>query len=381
MVFDAEKNIFKTNPKVSLTDKIEVEIGDSKQPDFKPQFKVMRWDNEVNFSMRAVADEGTIIEKDGKVEYKTKDFDIHQYEVEIGEDGGFEFEWVLSKKPTSNVFTATIQTKELDFLYQPPLSPEEIAQGSVRPDNVIGSYAVYHKSKRDNIVGGNEYKTGKFCHIYRPEAIDANGNKIWCDLHIDTQAGLLTVTVPQIWLDNAVYPVKVDPTFGYTSAGATALQDTSNTIYCSNVNNSSISGEVSSVSVYAKANPNTSSNNFRAIIYKASDNTRRGDVSVTKNINTTLQWWDVSWVGRPLLSSSDTYYPSIHHDGVTASFFFEIYYDSGTSGDSKSMVDSFADGSPNTVTLTNSSNIYSIYATYTEFSPPQAPVSAPWLRA
>lgn len=37
-------NIYKLEPSIKVTDKIEVEIGDSKQPDFKPQVKIMRWD-------------------------------------------------------------------------------------------------------------------------------------------------------------------------------------------------------------------------------------------------------------------------------------------------------------------------------------------------
>lgn len=40
-------NIYKLEPSTKVTDKIEVEIGDSKQPDFKPQVKIMRWNNEV----------------------------------------------------------------------------------------------------------------------------------------------------------------------------------------------------------------------------------------------------------------------------------------------------------------------------------------------
>jgi len=206
----------KQNP----ADKIEVEIGDSKQPDFKPQFKVMRWDNEVNFSMRAEEQPNAqVLQEDGKIKYITTDYEVHQYEKpDVSEDGGFEFEWVLNSPPSSNVLTATVQSKELSFYYQPPLTKEEIAEGAFRPDNVIGSYAVYHSSKSNNVVGGMEYKTGKAFHIYRPKAIDANGIETWCDLNIADV--LLTVTVPQIFLDNATYPVTVDPTFGYTTAGA-----------------------------------------------------------------------------------------------------------------------------------------------------------------
>jgi len=42
-------NTYFAEPKDDPKDKISVEIGDSKQKDFYPQLKVMRWDNEVNF--------------------------------------------------------------------------------------------------------------------------------------------------------------------------------------------------------------------------------------------------------------------------------------------------------------------------------------------
>ena len=195
----------KSNPK----DRIQVEIGDSKQPDFKPQFKVSRWDNEVNFSMRAEEKAGaTHVVEDGVSKYKTADIEVHQYEKpDAGEDGGFEFEWVLNKKPKSNVLRTTIQHKGLDFFYQPALTTEEIERGSSRPENVTGSYAVYHKTNRNNATGGNEYKTGKAFHIYRPHAIDANGVQVWCDLNITE--GELTVTVPEDFFNKASYPIKV----------------------------------------------------------------------------------------------------------------------------------------------------------------------------
>jgi len=86
---------------------------------------------------------------------------------------------------------------------------------------VVGSYAVYHSTKRNNIVGGMEYQTGKAFHIYRPHAVDADGVKVWCEL--DITEGELTVTVPEDFLNKASYPVVVDPTFGYSSVGASSF--------------------------------------------------------------------------------------------------------------------------------------------------------------
>jgi len=222
--FTLSANTLSRTVKDNPADRIEVEIGDSKQPDFKSQFKIKRWDNEVNFSMRAIEEAGaTMVEEDDKVKYKGKEIEVHQYEKpDAGEDGGFEFEWVLNKKPKSNVLRTTIQHKGLDFFYQPALTAEEIEQGASRDENVVGSYAVYHKTKKDNIVGGIEYKTGKAFHIYRPHAVDAKGLKVWCEL--DITDGELTVTVPEDFLNKASYPVVVDPTFGYTSVGGSSLQ-------------------------------------------------------------------------------------------------------------------------------------------------------------
>lgn len=219
--FALENNTLSKEARSDPKDKIEVEIGDSRQPDFKPQFKIKRWDNEVNFSIRAKEHPDATVDIDrGVVKYITPDVEVHQYEKpDAGEYGGFEFEWVLKKKPESNVLRTTIQHKGLDFFYQPALSAEEIKQGASRPENVIGSYAVYHQTKRDNIVDGMEYKTGKAFHIYRPHAVDADGVQVWCDLNI--AEGELTVTVPEDFLSNAKYPVVVDPTIGYTTQGAT----------------------------------------------------------------------------------------------------------------------------------------------------------------
>lgn len=206
--------------------KIEYEIGDTKQPDFYPQFKTKHWNNECNFSARLVTNDGAVTEHDGKLAFNDGEKIARFYEKDTGdEDGGFEFDVVLNSKPASNVLTWTIQHKELDFFYQPALTEQEIAEGASRPENVIGSYAVYHKSKKNNRVGGNEYRTGKAFHIYRPHAVDANGNETWCDLNIDTDTNLMTVTVPQDFVNSAAYPVIVDPTFGYTSAGASYSVD------------------------------------------------------------------------------------------------------------------------------------------------------------
>lgn len=211
----------KTNPK----DRIEVEVGDAEDPnDFHPQFKIKRWDNEVNASFRLLygsipgsisfSDDGTVVTW-SKGQWSAKFYHID------GNEGSFEFEIHIPSVPPINYLEFSVNDKELDWLYQPALTQQEIDNGVVRPDNVVGSYAVYHKTKgRINDSAGMEYKAGKAFHVYRPHVVDDNNNETWGELSL--AAGVLTVSVDQTWLDNAVYPVIVDPTFGYTTLGGTA---------------------------------------------------------------------------------------------------------------------------------------------------------------
>lgn len=266
--FNRKDNTLSRAVKDYAPDRIELEIGDSKEPgQFMPQAKVMRWDNEVNLSVRRQKPQAVgkalsrapVADVQGDhVTYDDDDETVHIYErPEVGEDGGLEIELHLKHKPDTNRFDFSIQTKGLNFYYQPALTEEEIEEGVERPDNVVGSYAVYHATNRDNRIGGKEYKTGKFCHIYRPHITDADGNETWGELELDEQSGLLTVVVPQAFLGKAVYPVVVDPTFGYTSVGASNVG--TSWYVCSGKFSPEFNGTVSTFHTYTS---NNSSNTY-----------------------------------------------------------------------------------------------------------------------
>ena len=51
-----------------------------------------------------------------------------------------EFEVILKEKPATNKVEFTLNTKGLDFFYQPPLLPKKCSKA--RPDNVVGSQSV-----------------------------------------------------------------------------------------------------------------------------------------------------------------------------------------------------------------------------------------------
>lgn len=221
-------NTFSYSPKEDLEERIDVEIGDAKQPDiFLPQIKILKWQNECNLSVRLIDSspgETVVSQKGNKIEWIKPTIESHFYDHPVSDEhpeGGFEFEIILKEKPSSNKIQFSIQTKGLDFFYQPPLTQEEINEGCIRPENIIGSYAVYHSTKNGDYSssGGKNYRAGKAFHIYRPKVKDATGKEIWGELNIDVGRELLGITIDQNFLDSAVYPVNIDPTFGYDTIG------------------------------------------------------------------------------------------------------------------------------------------------------------------
>jgi len=199
----------------------------------KPEIRFKKWNGEVDLGVfySKVKGQGKRALLTNRIEWKDGNEEVHAYPID---DENFEVEIVLKRKPDTNLFEFQIDGHEnLDFFYQPALDAhletdeEKIASGCTptdcnnghRPENIVGSYAVYHKTKANHIVGQTNYETGKAFHIYRPKAIDASGNEAWAILNYFN--GILNVTVPQVFLDNASYPVKVDPTFGYTTVGGT----------------------------------------------------------------------------------------------------------------------------------------------------------------
>jgi len=210
-------------------DKLEIEVGDTKQPIFYPQVKIKRWDNEVNASFRLIDDEPKqLVIKGEKIKLVGNKKEVHFYELPVSkelQEGGYEFEVILKEKPASNKLEFSIETKGLSFFYQRELTQEEKDKGTIRPDNIVGSYAVYCSENKINYVGGKLYRTGKVGHIYRPKIIDSAGNWVWGELNIDVKKKLLTVTIPQEFLDTAVYPVRhaAGLLFGYDTIGSSGV--------------------------------------------------------------------------------------------------------------------------------------------------------------
>lgn len=194
---------------------------------FVPNVNISKWSNEawLNLNHR---DTGVTNEietfADGTVELIVSGLKHRYYMLK---DDRLEWEIVFAQEPLTNTITIDLDFPEgLRFLYQAPLTQEQIDGGKIRPDDVAGSYAVYWKKQN------NQYRTGKFCHIYRPKVIDKNGDWVWGEVHIDLVSKKLTFTIDSGWLEKAIYPVTLGATqLGFTTKGGSTRGTAADYIY------------------------------------------------------------------------------------------------------------------------------------------------------
>jgi hypothetical protein len=316
----------------------DVFIGEPADAVFHPIAKLNRWGGEC--FLKFVFDDSEIDTKnmrvnDGKVEWDTPMFTFRYYQTA----DGLEFEVVLKAKPLKNSFSFLINTQKLKFYYQRPLTEEfnpndcielseiyaRLKNGGEfwRPENVVGSYAVYHDFKRDN-----QYQTGKAFHIYRPQLVDASGAKAWATLNIDEHLGVMIITLPEDFLDHATYPVVVDPTFGYTSIGGSTVDEGQDAIMSCKATLSE-AAHVESISFYGAYTTGSSSYyHGKCAIYNASANFVSGSDTEQINMNTTPQWWTANLNVHKDLAAAD-YYIALFENAGPSPGAWRFYYDTG----------------------------------------------------
>ena len=311
---------------------VEIIVGDEKQPDFYPRMKIKRWDNEVNFSIGIIS---TFQGSHNKVGDIVEWNDGHGIGAKFYQKPGdkFEFEISLDERPLTGFVLLSIDTKGLDFFYQRSLTQKEIDNGNIRPDNVVGSYAVYHKTMKGNYIGGNNYRAGKFCHIYRPNVTDANNKQLWCDMEII--GSVMKIIIP----DGLVYPVVIDPTFGNTNAGASIDNFGAHTLLGSVFTSPADAGTAQSVSfcVYSSDGPT----NYKGVIVLHSNLNiiTNGIGNGSYDDSDSEVWVESDFATDPSLTPSTDYVLMLiadqqimgyYDDGATDQFVYDDtnYYDS-----------------------------------------------------
>jgi hypothetical protein len=373
---DEAKQFFALTAKDNPKDLVEVEIGDSQDSSaFFPQVKIKRWDNECNVSYRLISDDAstpTITTEPNKIIWDKTKMAINFYDLTDGE-GGYEFEVILKSKPKTNVIKFSLLDKDVDYFYQAPLTPEEIAEGSSQPENVVGSYAVYAKTPKTNYTGGKEYKTGKVGHIFRPRIEDANSDWVWGELNIEN--GILSVTIPQEFLDKAVYPVRhaAGLTFGWTTDGATAIPINAN--YLKGLIFAGAAGTGNSMTIRS-AKQTSGTGKQKMALYKVSDNSlvaETGELTFT----TTASTQSSNFAVEPTTEAVNYYLASLTDSAMNL-------YTDNTGATQYYVARTYTDGFPATVGFSSAEDRrYTIYATYTaggaseSISPSTSPSASP----
>jgi hypothetical protein len=283
-------------------------------------------------------------------------------------DGGFKVDILLDEKPDTNVFCYNIQGAEnYDFFYQPPLTAEEIAEGASRPPEIEGSYAVYHKTLKDHQLGKENYATGKVMHIPRPQVWSMSDvdTKVWADMtYTDNEE--LCVTVPQGFLDKAEYPVRVDPTFGYTTNGGSSSAQAANRVLAYRAT-STENGTVTSITARVGDTAGFGAANVKAVLTENAGltivlNGVGGTASISAsaaNSNKTM-----TYSTSPSIVSGTVYLIGIIFSVGNPS----IAYDVGVSGDSRLDTTNNYTTPADWGSATDSSFRFTIYATYTASS-------------
>jgi hypothetical protein len=265
---------------------------------------------------------------DGVLKIKKDDTDKYYHVNNV-----FKWDIEFDSKPKSNIIEFDLKcSPEINFYYQASLvdqynadhhgcsTLDEYLTGHYRPDNVIGSYAVFCDKVH------NEYKTGKLCHIYRPLCKDASGKTVWAELLIKNKK--LIITIPQKFLDDAVYPVTLDPDIGKTTVGATRKSNQYNTVTKVNTTISSDGLSLSSLHCYTD-NGSASPVTYHIGIYN--DNAGAPGTLFIKQTPIAAGSQSAQWIVYARLSGAFTngvkYYPAMY----CATNVYG-YYDTTTSG-------------------------------------------------
>jgi hypothetical protein len=351
-------------------DKEEIILGDETQPSiFKPRVKLTRWkDPETQIPENAIS----IYHDDivGQVKFIGGKLSIgnstREFFVCSKDDDNIEFGLRFLNNPGTNLFEFHVEGHEdFDFLYQPALTSGEIGAGDVRPDDIVGSYAIYHKTKKNHVIGKVNYRSGKFGHIKRPKFIDANLDQIWGDLSFNPSTGILSVTGSQTWLNNAVYPVVLDPTIGYETVGGSNQNGIDYIIgEVGTTDASGGTGDKMSASGFESDEPG---HQFKTAIYStAGVFLTNSNTTQRTNLTTTQQFNDFSFPAAPTLAVATSYVVVVwcgDPGGIGGTP--RVAYDAGGGTIGRYVGSAYGANFPTPVTFDTIDRRYSVHCDYT----------------
>ncbi len=329
---------------------------------------------------------------DGKILWTFNKIDLLWYTKTVGNESQLEYEIVLKSKPSTNKVTLEVDTTNVDWHYQPALNTlglvgqrgitavtETTATDkdgnivSYRPPEVVGSYALYKTNRKtvyNNHADADKYKIGKVAHFYRPFLKDALGNTSWANMTLN--AGLLTIECDQTFLNAATYPVVIDPTFGYTSAGTSTDYNWKADVAVGSTATSpsdASSGTSWTIKSYC-AMKDSGTGNMKGVIYLVASPyglVTNGVGGESDQITTTAGWKTSTYSTAPTVANSTSYHVWSVYGNFSGGTDVLSYYDSVSGTGTGSYQNGIGYASPNSVAnnFNNLSNAnVSTYASY-----------------
>lgn len=315
------------------------------------------WEKFLEKANTLVKPEGTV---DGRIKELYNSVSAEDYDEEV-----YELEVILKERPESNILNFTLNTKGVEFLYQPELTEEQIVEGIERPIHVVGSYAIYHSEGKTGNFPDVSYQSGKVGHIYRPQMVDANGERVWGDLSIDVENDTLTVTIPQDFLDTATYPVHhaSGTTFGYGTMGASSANAGNIILILPATTASDAGGKSLTYIAFGTRSQSTSPVAIKGNIYDTSNvPITNGQTNSLTAPYANLGFNDLGFPTSPTLAASTAYQLCVW-SSVSGKFQAQPAFDTGASGIGASQSLTFGTW-PNPLVPVNTTSRYSIYGIY-----------------
>lgn len=293
-----------------------------------------------------------------------------EHEIRTYDKGfGLEYEIVLSKRivPFGEPLGFYFELAGIGFrgdnkyklYYQGKLSDREREEGIGREEKYEGSFAIYGNYR------GGKFKTGKIGHIERPRIIDAVGKEYWGIMTSDGEN--LSIIIPSDVLEDVIYPITIDPTFGYTIAGVSFATWTGNRWYAVTGIPSSGNGEVDSIVGYANMSNSSNTMNVKAMLVDKSSK-----VIVSNGIGNgvlvsgvSAAWYTSNYSGsKPSVVNGTSYYVGMIGD--SGADFGRFWFDGGAPANESAYDASNNYTSPSDPTdLGTQARFYSFYANYT----------------
>ncbi len=261
----------------------------------------------------------------------------------FNEGSGYDLIITLPVKPPTNQIVFNYNKTLISAYLQPPLNQERKIGGRIasltetdaydadgksishRPDYVVNSIALYHEAKGGMVTSADVNRgltTGQIGFLYRMKATDAQGRWVWANWSLDS--GKFILTIPQSFLNTAVYPVLIVPAgdfMGYTTAGgSTELLDA--TWYLADKltdTRAATAGDV--ITAYsAHGKYHVDSQTMGIDVYTFAGGvpvTRLGTASTITFNNSTVDWKTVTGLSQTLAAATYTIctgaYPALNH--------------------------------------------------------------------